>query len=176
MKIKVVEHREEWAAMFCREAALIRDLLGDELIAVFHIGSTSVPGLPAKPIIDILPVVADIERLDQYADGFAKSGYEAWGEYGLTGRRYYPKGGDNRICQAHAFQYDNVTEVERHLAFRDFLRVNEAVRTDYGQLKIRLARQYPNDLESYCRGKDEFVKRIEAEALKWRWRNRRDCE
>lgn len=159
--------------MFRREAELFRELLGDELITVFHIGSTSVPGLPAKPIIDILPVVADIERLDGYADDFVKLGYEIWGEYGIKGRRYYPKGGDKRTHHVHAFQYDSVLDIERHLVFRDFLRVHESVRAEYAALKIGLARKFPEDNDGYCQGKDDFVKQMEREALLWHWSSRR---
>ena len=167
--VEVVEYSAEWPEMFRREAALLKELLRDELIAVFHIGSTSVPGLPAKPIIDLLPVVADIDRLDGYAEGFVKLGYEVWGEYGIPGRRYYSKGGAKRTHHIHAFQYDSLLDIGRHLAFRDFLRTHESTRAEYARLKIELARQYPKDIDNYCQGKDDFVKRLEREALKWHW-------
>lgn len=73
--------------MFENEAETIKTILGDNLLQAFHIGSTSVPGLKAKPIIDIMPVVRDIEQVDKYTQAFEAAGYEVMGEYGIAGRR-----------------------------------------------------------------------------------------
>lgn len=122
IEVTVVEHDPGWTEAFEKEAAMVRGILGDDLINLFHIGSTSVAGLAAKPVIDILAVVADISRLDGREKAFAGAGYEAMGEFGLPGRRYFRKGGARRTHQIHAYQYDSVHEITRHLAFRDYLR------------------------------------------------------
>ena len=167
--IKVVDYNHNWSSDFQKEERSIRNILQDELVNSFHIGSTSVPGLKAKPIIDILLVVNDIHKLDSFSKQFQEIGYEVKGEFGITGRRYFRKGGDHRTHQIHAFQYNNMEEIERHLAFRDYLREHSKVCRQYGELKSQLAKQYPNDIDGYCNGKDDFVKSVEKDAIKWHW-------
>ncbi|MDQ0174982.1 GrpB family protein [Bacillus chungangensis] len=172
MMIKVVNYDENWKKEYKKEEQTIKAILQDDLINSFHIGSTSVPGLKAKPIIDILLVVRDIHTLDLFSKQFEQIGYEVMGEFGIVGRRYFRKGGDNRTHQIHAFQFDNITEIERHLVFRDYLREYPDICKQYGDLKSELAEQYPNDIEGYGDGKDRFVKEIEKEAIKWYWSKR----
>ncbi|YCA46378.1 GrpB family protein (plasmid) [Bacillus sp. JZ8] len=172
MNITVVKHNPKWKDEYLMEKKLIEEILQKELVNSFHIGSTSIPNLKAKPIIDILLVVNDIKALDDYSQQFEKLGYEVMGEFGIKQRRYYRKGGNNRTHQIHAFQYDNIQEIERHLSFRDYLCQNPEIRKQYGELKSTLAHKFPNDITSYSNGKDEFVKKIEKEALRWHWFNR----
>ena len=169
MAVRVVDYNQEWPAMFEAEAAVIREIVGDNLIALFHIGSTSVPGLKAKPVIDMLPVVRDISALDSLNEKFAAAGYEPMGEFGLPGRRYFRKGGANRTHQIHAYQYDAVLSITRHVAFRDYMRAHAEARAAYGGLKASLASRFPDDIGAYCDGKDEFVKEYERRALIWHW-------
>ena len=170
MIVTVTNHDPGWAAAYAEEALRIRKILGEKLVNVFHIGSTAVPGLKTKPILDIMPVVENIGKVDDFSAEFEAAGYEVMGEFGMPGRRYFRRGGDNRTHQLHAFQYDNVFDIERHLALRDYLREHAAAREDYGRLKAALAECFPGDIESYCREKDSFVKALEKEALKWRWK------
>ncbi len=167
--IKVVDYNHNWSSLYQKEERSIRAILQEEWVNSFHIGSTSVPGLKAKPIIDILLVVNDIHKLDSFSKQFQELGYEIKGEFGITGRRYFRKGGDHRTHQIHAFQYNNMEEIERHLAFRDYLREHPEICRQYGEIKSRLAEQYPNDIDGYCNGKDAFVKSVEKDAIKWHW-------
>ena len=169
MAVRVVDYNPEWPAMFKAESAVIREIVGDNLTALFHIGSTSVPGLKAKPVIDMLPVVRDIAALDSLNEKFAAAGYEAMGEFGIPGRRYFRKGGAARTHQAHAFQYDNVYAIMRHIAFRDYMRADAEAREAYGELKAALASRFPHDIGAYCDGKDDFVKEYERRALMHHW-------
>ncbi|GIN87505.1 hypothetical protein J6TS2_38910 [Heyndrickxia sporothermodurans] len=169
MNIKVVEYDQNWKTEYEKEEQSIKSFLQDEWVSSFHIGSTSVPGLKAKPIIDILLVVNDIHKLDSFSKPFEDLGYEVMGEFGIAGRRYFRKGGDNRTHQIHAFQYNNIEEIERHLAFRDYLREHPEVCKQYGELKSKLAEKYPNDIDGYGDGKDDFVKIVEKDAIKWHW-------
>ncbi|MGG3508547.1 GrpB family protein [Paenibacillus lautus] len=169
MKVTVVEYDPNWKTDYLKEEQAINEILQEELVKSYHIGSTSVPNLKAKPIIDILLVVNDIGELDNYSAQFENLGYEVMGEFGIKGRRYFRKGGDDRTHQIHAFQYDYIQEIERHLSFRDYLCENPKICKEYGDLKSKLADQYPTDIESYGDGKDDFVKKIEKEALKWHW-------
>jgi len=166
MNVRVVPYSSAWVGLFEQEAALLRGVFGDELVVIHHIGSTSVPGLQAKPIIDMLPLVRQIERVDGFNDAMRDLGYEAMGELGIPGRRYFRKGGDDRTHQAHVFQRDD-PNVERHLAFRDYLRAHSAVAVEYGILKARLAQQFPQDIYGYMDGKDAFIKAAEREAVLW---------
>jgi len=169
MLIKVVDYNQNWISDYQKEEHSIRSILQEELVKSFHIGSTSVSGLKAKPIIDILLVVNDIHKLDSFSKQFQEFGYEVMGEFGITGRRYFRKGGDHRTHQIHAFQYSKIEEIERHLAFRDYLREHPEVCRQYGELKSQLAKEYPNDIEGYGDGKDNFVKNVEKDAIKWYW-------
>lgn len=169
MHIKVVDYHPHWCSDYQKEEQSIRTILQGEWVNSFHIGSTSVPGLQAKPIIDILLVVKDINKLDSFSSQFQGIGYEVMGEFGIIGRRYFRKGGNHRTHQIHAFQYSNIEEIERHLAFRDYLREHPEVCIQYGALKSKLAEQYPHDIGGYVEGKGDFVKRVEQDAIKWRW-------
>jgi GrpB-like predicted nucleotidyltransferase (UPF0157 family) len=126
-----------------------------------------VPGLKAKPIIDVLLVVRDLVLLDGKSNKLVGLGYKALGEYGLPGRRYFVKRVEGRSVNLHAFQEGNAKEIGRHLAVRDFLRAHPEVAEKYGRLKEQLARSHPEDLESYMDGKDAFVKDMERRALEW---------
>jgi len=167
MNVVVTEYNEDWKQKFSEEAQKIKDIFADELIDIHHIGSTSVPGLKAKPIIDIMPVVKDIEKVDSFNDRMEDIGYECMGELGMKGRRYFRKGGDNRTHQVHVFQWDNKEDIDRHLAVRNYLRTHPDYANRYGDLKESLATQFPKNIEAYMDGKDAFVKELEKYALQW---------
>lgn len=153
--------------MYAAEAEKIREILGDNCADMHHIGSTAVTGLAAKPIIDIMPVVRDLKLADDASQAFADAGYEVLGEFGIPGRRYLRKGGDERTHQIHIFKEDDGQNILRHLAVRDYLRTHAEARSEYGKLKIALARKFPFDVEGYCLGKEAFVRSLEANALAW---------
>lgn len=167
--VVVTGHNPQWQARFREEAQRIRDILGENCIAVHHIGSTAVPDLKAKPILDILPVVRDIGQVDALAPAFRQLGYEYMGAFGIPGRRYLRKGGDNRTHQVHIFAQSSQADIVRHLAVRDYLRTHRERADGYGSLKESLARKFPYDIDAYCDGKDAFMKELEQEALAW-WR------
>lgn len=163
--ISVVEYNSAWREKFEREAGLFKNILKDELVAVHHIGSTAVPGLKAKPVIDIMPVVKDIARVDGFRAQFESAGYEYLGEFGIAGRRFLRKGGAHRTHNVHIFGVSSRYEIARHLAVRDYLHARPAEAAAYGELKARLALQFPEDIDGYCDGKDAFVKELEKKAL-----------
>ncbi len=165
-RIEVVPYSDDWPVKYEEESGSVRNILGEELIEIHHIGSTAIPGMSAKPIIDILPVVKDIKKVDSFNSRFIDSGYEPRGELGLPGRRYFAKGGDNRTHHLHIYQVGN-PEIERHLAFRDYMITHPEEAEAYAELKESLAKQFPHDTPSYCDGKDEFVKERERRALEW---------
>ena len=166
MQIIVTNYNPTWCTKFTREAEAIRLILDDSPHRLHHIGSTSVPGLPAKPIIDILLEVEDLKLLDMRSARFQGLGYEIMGEYGIPRRRYFRKGDANRTHHVHAFPMGD-HHVTRHLAFRDYLRAHTDIARTYGLLKQELAAQPDIDAEKYCAAKDPFIKTHEVKALEW---------
>ena len=163
--ITVVNYNSEWPLKYTEERDYITEILKDNCISIYHIGSTSVPGLAAKPIIDIMAVVRSLERVDTVAEKFSDIGYEYLGEFGIEGRRYLRKGGDERTHQIHIFQADDWNNIGRHLAFRDYMRTHEKEREEYAKIKIELAKKFPYDIDGYCDGKENFVREIEKRAF-----------
>lgn len=161
-------HDPRWAGEFARESMAVAGALGTAVGAIHHIGSTSIPGIHAKPVIDMLAVTNHLSLLDGRGARIAALGYEALGEFGIPGRRYFRK--DNsageRTHQIHAFQIGS-PQIARHLAFRDYLIAHPAVARDYDMLKHRLAAAFPADIGSYTDGKDAFIRDIDSRAAAW---------
>ena len=168
--IKVVEYNPAWRIEFETEARQISSALGELLARLHHIGSTAIPGIYAKPIVDFLIEVQDISALDDCTPRMKHLGYEAMGEFGIAGRRYFRKNDSAgvRTHHVHAFGSGNI-EIERHLAFRDYMIAHPAEAKRYGELKRRLAQEHPNDMDAYMDGKDPFIKERQARAIGWRW-------
>lgn len=156
LDIKILPYNPDWPSRFETEANAIKEALGDNCIEVHHIGSTSVPGLAAKPIIDMIPVVRDISLVDASTPNMIALGYKAKDEYGMLFRRYFKKDGYN----IHVYESGS-GEIDRCIKFRDWMRNNTVDRDAYAALKQKLAEQFPNDILSYCTGKDEFVAAID---------------
>ena len=163
--ITVLNYDPEWPLKYERERKAIAEILDGNGISIYHIGSTSVPGLAAKPIIDMMAVVRSLEKVDDARGKFSELGYECLGEFGIAGRRYFRKGGDERTHQIHIFQADDWNNIERHLAFRDYMRTHEKERAEYAKIKTALAQRFPYDIDGYCDGKDTFVREMEKRAL-----------
>ena len=150
--ITVVNYDPEWPSKYVRERDYITEILKENCISIYHIGSTSVPGLAAKPIIDIMAVVRSLEKVDTVAEKFSEIGYEYLGEFGIT-------------HQIHIFQADDWNNIGRHLAFRDYMHTHEKERNEYAKIKKDLAQKFPYDIDGYCDGKENFVREMEERAL-----------
>ena len=169
-EIRVVPCDPGWPERFREEAASIASVFGGELLSIHHIGSTSIPGMSAKPIIDIMPVVRDISKVEISNERMIENGYTPMGEYGITGRRFFIKDPEVRTHHVHTYQTDN-PEVKWHLDFRDYLIAHEDDARQYAQLKATLAEQHRFDLEAYTQGKARFIKGVLAKAHAWRLRS-----
>lgn len=163
--IVLASHDPRWSLDFEQESAAVTAALGDLLVAIHHIGSTAIPGIVAKPVIDLLAVVTEVEALDLRAHLLEDLGYEAMGEFGIAGRRYFRKKSQRgaRTHQIHAFARESA-EIARHLAFRDYLREHPDEAQKYERLKLELARKFASDIEGYTNGKTEFIRGIEGRA------------
>jgi GrpB-like predicted nucleotidyltransferase (UPF0157 family) len=169
-KLVLVEHDPAWKNMYSREAQQIKNLLSDELLEIYHIGSTAVPGLIAKPIVDILCVVKDLEALDALQKAVVVHGYEWKGEYGIPGRRFITKPNPNRsndqldnIAHIHCFA-QNSLHIQRHLDFRNYLIKHPECVQRYADLKKKLFMRGV-DRDSYQAQKADFIKMVEQAAL-----------
>ncbi len=169
MRVFLVPYDPKWPEEFARESPAVARALGDLFLAIHHIGSTAIPRIHAKPIIDMLAVVSAIDEVDRRNAELQALGYEAMGEYGIPGRRYFRKddAGSNRTHQIHVFQTGS-PQIERHLTFRDFMRAHAEFADQYAALKRRLAERHPSDIAAYSTGKDEFIKEMDAKAAAWR--------
>ena len=154
-QVRVVAYDARWADEFRKESEKIKEILGGECVAVHHIGSTAVEGLQAKPIVDIMPVVKDIGKIDALYPEFEALGYECMGEFGIAGRRYFRKGGDERTHQVHIFEESNRSaharggtarlrrtqrnaRAEISAGYRKILRRKRAVRARFGTTRAFL--------------------------------------
>jgi GrpB-like predicted nucleotidyltransferase (UPF0157 family) len=167
--IVLVPHRDAWAAAFEFEASAVTHALSGLSIALHHIGSTAIPGIAAKPVIDMLAVVPAVEALDARAHALTALGYEALGEFGIVGRRYFRKNSQQgvRTHQLHAYAAGS-PDAQRHLDFRDYLRAFPAEAAAYAALKQRLAARFGSDMAAYSDAKTAFVRAAERRAAAWR--------
>ena len=167
-EVEVFPYSPEWENSFNRELALIKELFGKNEVGIYHIGSTSVPGLSAKPIIDVLIEVETLRMMDLVTQDMERAGYEAKGENGIAGRRFFQKSKNGvRLYHVHAFKKGN-PEIERHLVFRDYLRTHPEKAAKYAKVKQQAAARNPYDIETYMIEKEPIIKELEQEALRWR--------
>jgi GrpB-like predicted nucleotidyltransferase (UPF0157 family) len=171
MTLLIVPPDPAWPAQFAEESRRLSKVLEALPHVWHHIGSTAVPGLHAKPIIDMLLLVPDLAALQARSGLLVAAGYEAMGEYGIPQRCYFrrttPQG--LRTHHLHAFESGHPAAL-RHLALRDYLDAHPAAAHEYAALKCRLARLHPDDAGAYVAGKDAFVQQQTALALAWRAR------
>lgn len=165
MKVRLSDYSENWSLMFQKEAQFLSELFGDEIIRFEHFGSTSVHGLKAKPVIDMMCIVQDIEKIDSFNGKMEALGYDVAGDWGIAGRRLFRKGGENRTHHIHFYQIDN-PQIDRHLIFRDYLRSHPKEAARYSHFKEELAARFENTSE-YSPAKKAFVSEMEQEALIW---------
>ncbi len=166
-KIIVVPHDPIWPIRFRQEADWLSSIFGRELVAIHHFGSTSIPDIYAKPIIDILVEVRDIDRIDAANERMVQLGYIPKGDFGIPGRRFFIKGDEDHRSHHIHFYLAGHPEVKRHLDFRDYILAHPESAEAYSQLKIELARQFSEDINGYNAGKDKFVKDIDRIAKLW---------
>ena len=144
----------------------VQEALGRVLVTVHHIGSTSIPGIRAKPIIDLIPVATDLPAFDRSLPRLQALGYECLGEFGLPGRRYCRRNDPatgKRACQLHCYAAGS-PEIDRHVAFADYLRAHPAIAKDYEAEKLRAAALHPDNTLDYNDAKNDWIKRVERGA------------
>jgi GrpB-like predicted nucleotidyltransferase (UPF0157 family) len=164
--MEVVPHNPLWKTEFNKEAEVLSSILGDEIVNIHHIGSTAIAGIYAKPIIDILVEVRDIDSINKYNSRMQELGYTSRGEWGIGGRRLFIKGITQRTHHVHIYQSGN-PEIARHLKFRDYMNAHPDEAGQYEKLKKELADKYKYNPTEYNDGKDAFIKEIDRKAKEW---------
>lgn len=156
--IELVPYDSHWPVLFEQEATVIKQVLGKNCVSIHHFGSTSIPGLPSKPVIDIIAEVHSFSLLD--VTTFGQLGFEFKGEVILSGRYFSKK---SPRVHLHIFEKDNHL-IKRNLDFRDWLRTHDDDRDAYSMLKEQLAALHKNGV-SYTRAKTEFIDAILTKSM-----------
>lgn len=164
--LEVFDYDPNWKKTFETERALLTKAIGINAVKIEHIGSTSVIGLAAKPIVDILIEVSNLKELDTANENLKSLGYKIKGENGISGRRYYQKGGNLRTHHVHAFQTNDL-HLDRHRAFKEYLIAHPAIATEYAAIKKQAAFKSGNNINVYMVLKNSFIQTHEKLALQW---------
>ena len=162
--VVVLPYDEAWADRFAEIKTEIEAALGELVFRIEHVGSTAVPGLSAKPIIDLDVVIRDSSAFHAAAAALEAIGYQHEGDLGIAGREAFRYDGKDHLQKHHLYVCaQGSAELKRHLAFRDYLRTHpEAVR-EYSRVKEEGAALYPYDIDGYIEHKTPFIWRIYQE-------------
>lgn len=165
--VHIVAYDPVWPERATEHAARL-DVIRPPLLVVHHIGSTAVPGLAGKPVIDLMPIVSHIEAIDEKKGELEALGYRWHGEFGVEGRRFCTLTNDygERIVQLHIYQTGS-RDARRQLAFRNYLRAFPDVANAYALEKRRARDLFPNNSTDYAAEKGAFIRATEAKALAW---------
>ena len=158
--VKLAKAHDEWVRLFEIEKELLLKTFGDRIIAIEHVGSTAIPDIPAKPIIDIRIAVSSLD--DSYIEGFVapleKLGYSYMHKF--QDRHFFAKGPEEKRTHHVSLVKDGSKAWDDSILFRDYLRRNKQAREEYAALKEKLAGQYSEDRASYTKKKEEFIEKI----------------
>ena len=158
--VVVLPYDEKWKQDFTSIKSELLQSLGDIAISVEHVGSTSVEGLAAKPIIDI-DVVVKKEQINDAILALANIGYIHEGDLGIPGREAFKYFGKEHLQRHHLYVCaDDSLELKRHLAFRDYLRTHPDAVDEYSKIKIKAANLYPDDIDKYMEYKAPVIEKI----------------
>jgi GrpB-like predicted nucleotidyltransferase (UPF0157 family) len=159
-RVELVEHDPTWATLFEQERVRLAPVFGRQAIGIEHIGSTSVPGLCAKPVVDVLVGLRELELSQGQIEAMEGLGYEFLGEHGLPGRLFFRK--HPRTHHVHVVVYGG-KHWERQVTFRDALRTDAGERQRYDEFKRKLAAEgHPREV--YTEMKTPFIREVEARA------------
>ena len=163
--VVVLPYDERWEQAFTQIKDEIQAALGSLALRIEHVGSTSVRGLSAKPIIDIDVVIRDYSVFDTVVTALKEIGYQHEGDLGIAAREAFKYDGKAHLQQHHLYVCpQDSAELKRHIAFRNYLRSNpEAVR-EYGRIKEEGAALYPDDIGKYIQHKSSFIEKIYRES------------
>lgn len=161
-EIRVIPYNEKWAEDYQQIKKLLLNIFGDLVIDIQHFGSTSIEGMSAKPIIDVMIIVNDIQKVDDLNSEMIEAGYKPKGENGMLGRRYFQhfhEDGVNHTQHIHVYEKNNLAIVDQ-LMFRDYLKVHKGTFEQYQQIKINASKKFRYSPGEYTNAKTDFVNEI----------------
>jgi GrpB-like predicted nucleotidyltransferase (UPF0157 family) len=161
MEVRICDYDPEWPHLFSRIECELREHVGTLAVAIEHVGSTSVPGLAAKPIIDIDIVIASGYQFPLIKERLEKFGYIHEGPLGLRGREAFRCVIDLPVHHLYVCE-SGARPLQEHLCFRDILRQSPELATEYAVLKRNLAEQHRNDRDAYTEAKTGFIRSVLA--------------
>ena len=162
--VVVLPYDEQWRQDFLRIKAELTNTLGQLTIGIEHVGSTSVQGLSAKPIIDIDVIIKDYTVLENVVSALRVIGYQHEGNLGIVGREAFKYDGKEHLQKHHLYVCpEDSPELKRHIAFRDYLRTHPDAMREYSHIKEEAVKQFPDDIERYIGYKSPFIEKIYAE-------------
>ena len=164
--VRLTRYSGVWKRRFAQEQKRLETALGHHRYTLEHIGSTAVPGLDAKPIIDMALQIPSLKRLPLWIGKLVEAGYTYLGEYGLPGRHFFTRGAPV-THHLHLVARD-CEQWSRWLLFRDYLRARPAEAARYNAFKRALAKTFANNRDAYTKAKTPFINRLLDDAGKWR--------
>jgi len=164
VSIEIVEYHPRWPVLYAEERACVVAQLGDMVESIEHIGSTSVPDLSAKPIIDILVTVARLGPVDPYIERLGSLGYTFFPVLGNADRYAFGQGSPH-THHIHIVEHGGEEHI-RPLAFRDYLRMHPEAARQYETLKRQLAERFHGDRQAYNQAKTDFIRSITDLAIR----------
>ena len=163
-RVIVLPYDERWKKDFLAIKAELAAALGPLALRIEHVGSTSVPSLSAKPIIDIDVVIQDYSVFEEVVSALGRIGYQHEGDLGIAGREAFKYDRKEHLRKHHLYVCpEDSPELKRHIAFRDYLRTHPDAVREYSMIKEEGAKKYPNDIDGYIAYKSPFIERIYAE-------------
>lgn len=157
--MEVVKYDEQWPKIFQTEKELISSKFGGDFLDIQHIGSTAIPQMSAKPIIDIVVLIPILEDAKKYLEPLKKIGYQFYKNRSSVERLFFVKGEPPKYHLSLA-QPEKFSFWKRQILFRDYLIQHHDDALEYEALKKRLIEKYPDGQQEYCDGKNEFVQKI----------------
>ena len=159
--VVVTSYDKTWAKDFIEIRDELNTVLKDLVLGIEHVGSTSVEGLSAKPIIDIDVVIQDRDKLPEVISALQKLGYSHEGDQGIPGREAFKYEGKKHLRKHHLYVCaQDAEELRRHIAFRDYLRSNPDAVAEYSRIKEEGAKLYPWDIDKYIKHKSPFIEGV----------------
>jgi GrpB-like predicted nucleotidyltransferase (UPF0157 family) len=160
-KVVVLPYDAAWQADFRKIKGEVEESIGDLIIGIEHVGSTSVEGMSAKPCIDIDVIIEDYSAFAEVVDGLKTIGYIHEGNLGINDREAFKYSGKEHLQMHHLYvcpQYSE--ELHRHITFRDFLRSNPEAVKKYSLIKKKAAELFPNDIDGYIKYKSPCIEEL----------------
>jgi GrpB-like predicted nucleotidyltransferase (UPF0157 family) len=166
-KVEIISYDPKWPEIFNHESFKLQEALGDHLREIYHIGSTAILNMPAKPVIDIMLVCENLDAIDDITQQLNNLNYYNIRRHVIPHRSFFTRRQDEKISFHLHIRERGDPQINRHVNFRDYLIAHPSDAVCYAELKMKLAEQFSEDINSYVFGKDKLVQKIDTKAKLW---------